>query len=130
MKKNFERVIQQYLQGRAKEDGRLAERMQLKTKSIGECCKYIIGEVRKLERGGAVAMSDEEVYGLAVHYYDEDNVEVKSVNARVVSPMDMREDKPEGRKSKVEAVEEREKPKGRKSKVAGRMDERQLSLFD
>lgn len=128
--KNFERVIQSYLDGRAKEDGRLAERMALPEKSIGECCKYIIGEVSKM-KSREVALTDEEVYGMAVHYYDEDNVDVKaSRSCRVVSPADMREDKPEGRKSKAEAVEERDKPKGRKAKVAARMDERQLSLFD
>lgn len=112
--KNFERVIQSYLDGRAKEDGRLAERMALPEKSIGECCKYIIGEVSKM-KSREVALTDEEVYGMAVHYYDEDNVDVKaSRSCRVVSPADMREDK----------------PKGRKAKVAARMDERQLSLFD
>lgn len=52
-------------------------------KNIDECCNYIIGEAKK--RGGnAVFMSDDEVFGLAVHYYDEDDIKVsKQTNYKV-----------------------------------------------
>ena len=48
-------------------------------KSIDECCSYIMGEARK--RGNAVAISDEEVYGMAVHYYDEDDIKINRLPA-------------------------------------------------
>lgn len=35
---------------------------------------YILSEAKK--RGNAVCMSDDEVFGLAVHYYDEDDIKV------------------------------------------------------
>ena len=38
-----------------------------------------MGEARK--RGNAVAISDEEVYGMAVHYYDEDDIKINRLPA-------------------------------------------------
>lgn len=73
--KSFEVVIQSYLDQRAQEDNLFAVSYAKTNKNLGECCDYIIGEAKK--RGGnAVAMTDDEVFGLAVHYYDEDNIKV------------------------------------------------------
>lgn len=73
---SFKMVIQSYLDQRAKEDSLFAACYVKPNKNLNECCDYIIGEARK--RGGnAVAMTDNEVFGLAVHYYDEDNIKVK-----------------------------------------------------
>ena len=38
-----------------------------------------MGEARK--RGSAVAMTDEEVFGMAIHYYDEDDIKVSKMPA-------------------------------------------------
>lgn len=38
-----------------------------------------MGEARK--RGNAIAISDEEVYGMAVHYYDEDDIKINRLPA-------------------------------------------------
>lgn len=72
-------AIQSYLDGRAKADELFAVAYKKKNKSIDECCTYIIGEAKK--RGNAVCMSDEEVFGLAVHYYDEDNIKINKIPA-------------------------------------------------
>lgn len=40
-----------------------------------------MGEAKK--RGNAVCMSDEEVFGLAVHYYDEDDIKVNKLPSNV-----------------------------------------------
>lgn len=71
---DFQEVIKQYLDGRAAQDEQFAVTYLKENKSIEECCKYIISEARKL--GTEVCMSDDEVFGLAVHYYDEDNIEI------------------------------------------------------
>lgn len=63
-------IIKAYLDKRAAEDSQFAEAYKKKGKSIKDCCNYILNQARK--RGNAVAMPDDEVYGLAVHYYDED----------------------------------------------------------
>ena len=80
---SFKQVIQSYLEQRAKRDSLFATSFAKQSKNIYECCNYIIGEAKK--RGdNAVFMSDDEVFGLAVHYYDEDNIKVsKQTNYKV-----------------------------------------------
>ena len=89
---NFQEVIKQYLDDRAAQDEQFAVTYAKENKSIEECCKYILGEARKL--GNEVCMSDEEVYGLAVHYYDEDDIKIEAVPASFVSTpkVDLTED--------------------------------------
>lgn len=85
----FEAAIKNFLDGFAKEDKEFAANYAKPNKSISECCKYIINEVKK-NRGkeSCVACTDEEVYGMAIHYYDEDDivVEESKVAAKVVAP--------------------------------------------
>lgn len=68
------RAIKAYLDKRAQEDTLFAASYAKENKSIDECFDYIIGEVRK--KGNAVYMSDDEVFGMAVHYYDEDDIKI------------------------------------------------------
>lgn len=79
---NFETVIKDYLDNRAREDSLFAETYKKANKSIKECCRYIISRARKLG-GTAVAVDDATVYGWAVHYYDEDNIKVEASSGRV-----------------------------------------------
>lgn len=74
-------AIQSHLDERAKTDELFAVAYKKKNKSIDECCTYIMGEAKK--RGNAVCMSDEEVFGLAVHYYDEDDIKVNKLPSNV-----------------------------------------------
>lgn len=74
-------AIHSYLDERAKADELFAVAYKKKNKSIDECCTYIMGEAKK--RGNAVCMSDDEVFGLAVHYYDEDNIKINKLPASV-----------------------------------------------
>lgn len=82
---NFEKAIKEYLDQRAAQDEQFAVTYAKEGKSIEECCKYINGEVSKLIENGesCVPMQDADVYGMAVHYYDEDNIEITPVNANV-----------------------------------------------
>lgn len=66
--KPFAEAIKSYLDRRAAEDPQFAESYANPKKSIGECCDFIVSEVKRQNR---MAMTDDEVYGLAVHYYDE-----------------------------------------------------------
>lgn len=54
-------------------------------KSISECCKYIMKEVEKARKNGekCVAVSDDEVFGMAIHYYDEDDIIVEEPKAKI-----------------------------------------------
>jgi hypothetical protein len=78
---NFKKVIKDYLNKYAIEDPFFAENYSKENKNIDDCCNYIIGEVHK---SGCNGFTDDEIFNMAIHYYDEDNLEVKEINANVV----------------------------------------------
>lgn len=83
---SFKEIIKKYLDERASTDELFAVTYSKKNKSIEGCCEYILGEASK--RGSAVQMSDEEVYGMAVHYYDEDDIKINKVSgsSKILAP--------------------------------------------
>lgn len=82
---SFEDTIKTYLDNLAEQDSAFAKSYAKPNKSIKECCTYITQGVRKsLEKGSnCVVVGDAEVYGMAVHYYDEDDIEVKAETPNV-----------------------------------------------
>lgn len=70
-------AIKIYLDGRAATDELFAVSYAKEGKNLDECWRYIINQAKK--RGSAVCMTDEEVFGLAVHYYDEDDIDAKEL---------------------------------------------------
>lgn len=79
---NFEKTIKAYLDGVAKEDEAFRAKYEAKLKaddkSITNCCNYICGWARDQKRQG---YTDEEIYGQALHYYDEADVKVTGSQA-------------------------------------------------
>lgn len=73
---SFEDAIKAHLDEVAAQDETFAKNYAKENKSIKECCNYIIGEMRKQQKNGVAALSDEETYGMAIHYYDEDDIKV------------------------------------------------------
>ena len=78
---SFKQAIEAHLKGRAD----MAEKLKRKGKSIDKCCEYIYGVMLKRaqkERNGSsvVGMYSEpdEIFGLAVHYFDESDESLKS----------------------------------------------------
>lgn len=73
----FKDKIKEHLDSVAKSDKLFAKTYAKKNKSIDECCKYIIQEVKKAAKNNSqVQVADEEIYSLAIHYYDEDSIKV------------------------------------------------------
>ena len=78
----FKQTIQSYLESRANTDELFAPSFAKSGKNIDDCCTYILNTVQK---SGCNGFADDEVFGMAVHYYDEDRVEVgKPITGRVV----------------------------------------------
>lgn len=79
---SFKDTIKAYLDQRAQSDPLFATSYQKEGKNIDECCNYIIQEVQKMKVNG---LSDDEVFGLAIHYYDEDDLgTIKASHCKVV----------------------------------------------
>ena len=70
---HFKRTIQMYLEQRAAEDELFAKNYRNPAKNIDDCITYILNYV---QRSGCNGFSDGEIYGQAVHYYDENEIEV------------------------------------------------------
>lgn len=78
----FKQVIKSYLWQRAGQDPLFAPNLAKPNKSIDDCITYILNEVQK---SGCNGFADDEIYGMAVHYFDEDSIEVgKPINGKVV----------------------------------------------
>lgn len=80
--KEFKEAIQNYLEKRAAEDELFAVTYKKENKNLDECCNYIM---QCAQKGGCGGYSDNEVFGWAVHYYDEDDLKsIKSVSGKVI----------------------------------------------
>ena len=82
----LEGAVKAHLDRMAEGDPVFAEKLANPKKSLKECIEYIQGEVfnkyLKGEKHGSVACaapSRAEVFGMAVHYYDEETVEIRKI---------------------------------------------------
>ena len=101
--------IKSYLDERAKKDELFSQMYSKEEKNLQGCFGYIVDQARK--RGQTVCMTDEEVFGLVVHYYCEDDLKEhplpKGVKVDIVASADDDElDQEAVLKIKKEAVEE------------------------
>jgi hypothetical protein len=98
---NFKQVIKNYLDNRAAEDELFALTYKKENKSLEECCNYIMNCAKD---NGCAGYSDEEVFGWAVHYYDEDDIKnIKPISGKVVvnHSVDLTEEEKEEAKQKA-----------------------------
>lgn len=69
----FKMTIEVYLNGRAEQDSLFANTLKKENKNLDDCITYIINQV---QASGCQGFADAEVYNMAVHYYDEDDIKV------------------------------------------------------
>ena len=135
----FQKVIKEYLDKRAAEDELFAKYYQKSDKTIENCCDFIISEVKKSGRRG---FADDEIFGLAVHYYNEDTVVYSKLQCNVVVNLSdqtkeqlEKEAEDEFKRAKIEELRRKENAEKerirRKSEAQKKKDEAvgQLSLF-
>ncbi len=79
---HFKNTIKAYLDKRTEEDILFSFQYSKPNKSIDECCTYILNQVQK---SGCNGFHDDEIFGMAVHYYDEDTIEAgNAIHAHVI----------------------------------------------
>ena len=132
----FEKSIKAHLDQRASEYEEFAKKYANPEKSIEKCCNFICSEVKKTGRCG---FADDEIYGIAIHYYDEDDIKaVNPVHCKVVVNHAIElseEEKNEIRKKAIEeihkkAVEDLQHKKAPVKKEDDGILKNQMSLFD
>jgi len=78
----FKKAIVQHLDSVAAADVLFTETLKKEGKNIDDCITYILNTVKK---SGFTAYLPDEVYAMAVHYYDEDKIDIGGkIDARVV----------------------------------------------
>lgn len=79
---HFKDTILDYISKEANTDPLFKEKFENPKKNIEDCCTYILNQVKKSGQNG---FADAEIYGMAIHYYQEENVEIGGkINANVV----------------------------------------------
>lgn len=112
----FNDVIKAYLDERARKDELFSVSYNKKNKNINDCCIYIKNRAKRMQSGGCAVVSDDEVFGWAIHYYDEDDIKIGSqVNCHVQT-----------NKTAVKTESKKEKAKPRKREES---NVQQLTLF-
>lgn len=82
-KNPYIKKVANYLEQKALEDPLFAKNLGKENKSLKECWRYIIGELYKnMYREGSIGYccgENEELYELAIHYYDEDDIKINAM---------------------------------------------------
>lgn len=103
---HFQTEIQSYLEQRAEYDELFARSYRNPLKNIEDCITYILNYVQK---SGCNGFSDDEIFGQAVHYYDETDIEVgKPIDCKVIVNHHVElteEEKTEARKEAIKRTE-------------------------
>lgn len=133
----FKNAIQSYLEQRAEYDELFARSYRNPLKNIEDCITYILNYVQK---SGCNGFDDDEIFGQAVHYYDEADIEIgKPIDCKVVVNHHVElteEEKTQARKDAIKRAEDeayaklkqqREKATAKRTATIGQP---QPSLFD
>ena len=70
---HFKQTIKAYLNERAKNDELFAVSYAKENKNMDDCVTFILNQVK---RSKCMGLTDEEVYSLAVHFFDEEDIEI------------------------------------------------------
>lgn len=127
-----------YLKRFAERDETFKKKLENEKKSISECCDFIASEVNRM---GVCGLTDAEVFGLAVHYYDEEDVKIELNNmqyhAVANQPIELTDDeKAEAKKKALEDYQRQmyneylSKNKKKETTKKETPEAVQLSLFD
>jgi hypothetical protein len=69
----FKQTIEAKLKEVAKADPLFAEKLKNEKKNIDDCITYILNTVKASDCNG---FADDEIYGMAIHYYEEENIDI------------------------------------------------------
>ena len=140
--KAFQDTIAQYLMKRAENDPLVAVKLANPSKTMEQCCAYIIGEVKK---SGCCGFADDEIFGMAMHYWEEPEIEIGNTpaNCKVVVNHVVElteEDKEQARQEAIAKLRDKEMARMKKAKTTelsrsacdskNKVKEVQPSLFD
>lgn len=131
---NFKNVISKYLEEYSKKDTLFLERFKNESKNIDDCIVYILNTVKN---SGCQGFEDDEIFNMAIHYYDEDEIEIGNpINGKCIVNHIVQLTEEEINKAKEEAInkvisEEKERLRKKSNSLPLKKEEtkQQISLF-
>jgi len=129
---NFKQQIKKYLDDTAERDYMFAKAYHKEDKTLEKCVDYILEQVKK---SGFNGFTDNEVFSMAMHYYDEDDikttpftggVDIISNNHYEPTEAELQEIK---EKAKKQVYEEQIKKIKKKPTVKKEVGAQQMSMF-
>lgn len=130
---HFKNTIKTYLDQRAENDVLFSLQYSKPEKNIDGCIAYILNTVQK---SGCNGFADNEIFGMAVHYYDEDNIDAGNpVGCHVVVNHVVElteEEKQQARKDAMQRVQDEAYARLKQPQKRAKQTEvnNQKSLFD
>lgn len=132
--KAFRETIKKFLQKEAFKDEMFARMLDKENKNLDDCIAYILGTVQE---SGEQGWTDDEIYGMAIHYYTEDDIKVgdfKQINAIVnhhpqLSPEEIKELKEKARNQVIQEEKDRIRGKGKVKEKPKEKDSGVKTLF-
>jgi hypothetical protein len=123
---NFKQVIEEYVNNFASTNATFAEKFSNKSKNIDDCITYILNKVKA---SGCNGFADDEIFGMAIHYYEEQNIEVgKPIDTMVVVNRIMeQQSRAKEQEEQLQQVLKLVKPKTKKA--VEQIQSGQVSLF-
>lgn len=101
---HFRQTIKAYLDERAQNDELFAVSYAKENKNMDDCVTFILNQVK---RSKCMGLTDEEVYSLAVHFFDEDDIEIgNSIACNVIVNHTVELTEEEKTKARQEALKE------------------------
>ena len=101
---HFRQTIKAYLDERAQNDELFAVSYAKENKNMDDCVTFILNQVK---RSKCMGLTDEEVYSLAVHFFDEDDIEIgNSIACNVIVNHTVELTEEEKAKARQEALKE------------------------
>lgn len=125
-------TIQEYLEAKlgemASQDPNFRERYKDGQKSMNECVRYITQQARKQAVNGCAAISDDDVLQMAVHYYQEKDVNPTKEEIKAeIKTSKPKQEKPKQEEKPRPVLIPKPQPKKKTKKVDNTL---QLGLFD
>lgn len=117
IEQSYLEIIKAELDTRAHDDEILASNLKKENKSWEECGDYIYNEITKMRNGQkVVALQDDLVYGMAMHYWEDDKIvvskQIKTPSTSTPKPAPMPSDKEIKAKKEAEKKAKIEKMQG------------------
>lgn len=127
----FKERIKSHLDQFAESDSLFNTKYKSESKNINDCIQFILNQVKN---SGRIGFDDDEIFGMAIHYYDEETIDIGSkISCTVISNTKVELSDEEIQKAKDEAyqklVDKQLKEISKPKKTVVKTSDSQQSLF-